>query len=108
MLNANYLGAAAAIASTISFTPQAWRIIRTAETHSISTGMYVITVAGFLLWTAYGIELRQWPLVTSNTICLLLSGFILVMKLASRRQKKAVKAAADKAIRSTKRTAKGV
>ena len=44
------LGTAAAIASTISFTPQAWRIIRTGETHAISTGMYVITVVGF----AYG------------------------------------------------------
>lgn len=44
-----WLGAAAAIASTVSFTPQAWKIIQTAETKDISTGMYVITVTAFLL-----------------------------------------------------------
>ena len=92
------LGTAAAIASTISFTPQAWRIIRTSDTHAISMGMYVITVAGFALWTAYGIRLGQWPLIASNTICLLLSGFILVMKLLPRREKKAVSRKVEKAI----------
>lgn len=84
------LGACAAIASTISFTPQAWRIIRTGDTRAISSGMYAITVVGFSLWTAYGVLLRQWPLVASNAICLLLSGFILAMKLLPRRKKKEV------------------
>jgi MtN3 and saliva related transmembrane protein len=84
------LGTLAALASTASFTPQAWRIIRTADTQAISTGMYVITVAGFALWTAYGVRLGQWPLVASNTICLGLSAFILMMKLLPRAQKKAV------------------
>ena len=78
------------MASTISFTPQAWRIIRTGETHAISTAMYLITVVGFALWTAYGVKLQQWPLVISNTVCLLLSGFILIMKCLPRRKKKAV------------------
>jgi len=52
--------------------------------------MYVITVVGFSLWTAYGIKLGQWPLVASNAVCLMLSGFILGMKLLSKRKKKAV------------------
>lgn len=85
------LGAGAAVASTVSFIPQAWRIIRTADTQSISIGMYIITVTGFALWTAYGVRLGQWPLVASNTICFILSGFILVMKLLPRRKKKQLK-----------------
>ena len=92
------IGAVAALASTISFTPQAWRIICTGETHAISTGTYVITVAAFALWTAYGIRLGQWPLVASNTICLLLSAFILGMKLLPRRKKMAVSKKIGKAI----------
>jgi MtN3 and saliva related transmembrane protein len=52
--------------------------------------MYLITVVGFTLWAAYGIVLGQWPLVVSNSICLLLSGFILAMKLLPGRRKKAV------------------
>jgi MtN3 and saliva related transmembrane protein len=85
-----WLGTAAAIASTVSFTPQAWKIIQTAETKDISAGMYVITVTAFALWAIYGVILRQWPLVASNVICFGLSGFILVMKLLPRSQKRQV------------------
>ena len=85
-----WIGSAAAIASTVSFTPQAWKIIQTGKTKDISTGMYVITVGGFALWATYGVILRQWPLMASNSICLLLSGFILTMKLLPASRKKAV------------------
>jgi MtN3 and saliva related transmembrane protein len=70
-----WLGTAAAVASTVSFTPQAWKIIQTAETKDISAGMYVITVTAFALRAIYGGILRQWPLVASNVICFGLSGF---------------------------------
>ena len=85
-----WLGTAAAIASTVSFTPQAWKIIQTAKIKDISAGVYVITVTAFALWAIYGVILRQWPLVASNVICLGLSGFILVMKLLPRSQKRQV------------------
>lgn len=81
------LGTAAALCSTISFAPQAWKIIQTRRTKDISTAMYAITVAGFALWLAYGLSLKQWPLVASNAVCFLLSAFILVMKLLTRRGK---------------------
>ena len=84
------LGTLAGIASTISFAPQALQIIRTRETKDISLGMYAITVTAFALWCAYGVILRQWPLIASNSICLVLSGFILVMKLLPRRAKNKV------------------
>ena len=85
-----WIGTCAAIASTISFTPQAWKIIKTAETKNISAGMYCITVVAFALWATYGVMLRQWPLVTSNVICLVLSGFILIMKLLPSSKKRRV------------------
>ncbi len=75
------LGAFAAICSTVSFAPQAWKIIRTRKAKDISTAMYLFTVAGFAAWTAYGLTLHQWPLIASNAICFLLSAFILAMKL---------------------------
>jgi MtN3 and saliva related transmembrane protein len=84
------LGYLAALFSTVSFAPQAWKIIRSRQTKDISTGMYVLTVMAFALWLAFGILLRQWPLVLSNGICLVLSGFILLMKLLPRRQKTAI------------------
>jgi MtN3 and saliva related transmembrane protein len=91
-----WIGSAAALASTVSFLPQAWKIIQSGKTDDISTGMYAITVSAFALWLAYGLMLRQWPLVASNGVCLLVSAFILVMKLLPRARTRAVSAALRK------------
>jgi MtN3 and saliva related transmembrane protein len=80
------VGILAAICSTTSFAPQAWRVLKTRDTEAISKRMYVITVVGFALWTAYGIMGRQWPLIVPNAICLTLAAFILVMKLLPQRK----------------------
>jgi MtN3 and saliva related transmembrane protein len=84
------VGAVAAVASTASFVPQAVKIIRTRDTGSISVGMYGITVVGFALWVSYGVLLGGWPIIASNSICLILSAFILVMKLLPRHEKEAI------------------
>jgi MtN3 and saliva related transmembrane protein len=85
-----FIGYAAALCSTASFTPQAWKIIKSRNTADLSAGMYALTVCGFALWLAFGVLQGQWPLIIANFICLVLSGFILLMKLLSRRQKDAV------------------
>jgi MtN3 and saliva related transmembrane protein len=86
----SWLGGAAAVASTLSFAPQAVKVIRTRRTADISAGMYALTVCAFGLWLAYGAMLGQWPLIASNAICFLLAAFILMMKLLPARKKKAV------------------
>jgi MtN3 and saliva related transmembrane protein len=90
------LGAAAALASMASFVPQAWKTIRSRKTTDISVGMYVLTVAAFALWLAYGALQRQWPLMVSNGVCLLLSAFVLVMALLPRAEKNRVADIFDK------------
>jgi MtN3 and saliva related transmembrane protein len=90
MDSATWIGAAAAICSTTSFLPQAWKVIRERRTRDLSVGMYSVTVAGFALWTAYGVMLAQWPLIITNAVCLVLSGFILLMTLLPRQQKEKV------------------
>jgi len=91
---ATLVGAVAAICSTVSFAPQAVQIILTRKTKDISVGMYLLTVTGFVAWTAYGVLLGKWPLIASNGICLALSTFILVMKLLPQGKKNAVAKAA--------------
>ncbi len=90
MSYATLIGYSAAALSTASFAPQAWKIIRARETKDISSGTYVLTVAGFAMWIVFGLLGRQWPLVVSNSICLVLSAFILLMKLLPRRKKEVV------------------
>ena len=94
---ATLVGGLATLCSTTSFVPQAWKVIRTRDTASISRRMYVITVIGFSLWLTYGLLLGQWPLILTNGICLALSAFILVMKLLPRHQKEKVAEALDPA-----------
>jgi MtN3 and saliva related transmembrane protein len=84
------IGAGAAIASVTSFAPQAWKIIKTRETKDLSLPTYALTVTGFALWTTYGVLLAAWPLIVPNAICLVLAGFILVMKVLPRPTREAV------------------
>jgi len=90
METATLVGSLAAVASTVSFTPQAWKIIKSRDTSSISAGMYMLTVTGFILWTAYGVLLMQWPIIVTNSLCLVLAAFILTMKLLPKRKKNKV------------------
>lgn len=83
-------GSAAAFCSMISFVPQAWRIVKSRDTGSISPVMYSFTVAGFALWTLYGIGLGEWPLIVTNSVCLLLASFILLMTLLPQAKKDAM------------------
>lgn len=84
------LGYAAALCSTVSFMPQALRILKTRDTGAISAPMYALTTLGFALWLAYGVAKMEWPLILTNGICLVLAAFILVMTIASTRQKDAI------------------
>ncbi|MDX2263398.1 MAG: SemiSWEET transporter [Hyphomicrobiales bacterium] len=89
------IGAAAAAASTLSFTPQAWKIIKSRDTSSISLRMYAITTAGFALWLLYGVRLGEWPLIFTNGFCFCLAAFILTMKALPQRRKEQVADALD-------------
>ena len=85
----------AASLSMVSYVPQAWGIIRTRSTEGVSLKMYVITVCCFVLWLIYGILVGQWPIIVQNVICLMLSVFILTMKLLPKRRTAELAAALD-------------
>ena len=92
----------AATLSMVSFIPQAWGIIKSRSTEGLSLRMYVITVAGFIAWLAYGALTLQWAIIGQNIICLGLSSFILVMLLLPQHRKAKVAAKLDPAVDSTK------
>jgi MtN3 and saliva related transmembrane protein len=84
---ATAVGYLASICSMTSFAPQAWKIIKTRDTSAISAGMYSVTVAGFALWTAFGVFRMEWPIIITNTVCFCFSVFILAMTLLPRRKR---------------------
>jgi MtN3 and saliva related transmembrane protein len=75
------IGSAAAICSMASFAPQVWKIWREKDASSVSLHMYAVTVVGFVLWIAYGLSLKSWPIIASNGVCLVLAAAILVLRL---------------------------
>lgn len=82
------LGLAAAVLTTGSFVPQAVLTLRTRDVSGISLGMYGAFTAGVALWLAYGLMLRDWPIVLANAVTLVLAATILVTKIVVDRRKR--------------------
>lgn len=75
------LGLLAAVLTTGSFVPQALLTLRTRDVSGISLGMYGAFTLGVALWMAYGLLLREWPIVLANAVTLALASVILVTKI---------------------------
>lgn len=82
---ASTIGFVAGLCSASSFVPQVVKAWREGDTEAISKRMYIVTVSAFLLWIVYGVMIESLPIIAFNTISLILSGAILVLKLRSRR-----------------------
>ncbi|MGF9761181.1 SemiSWEET transporter [Microvirga sp. 0TCS3.31] len=89
------LATIAGILSTSSFVPQVLKAWRERDTAAISKRMYLVTVAAFILWTAYGFLIGAMPLIVFNLLSLGLSGTILVLKIRNDRQEGRAPAAAS-------------
>ena len=81
MINAEWIGYAAATLTTLSFVPQVWQIWKTKHTRAISLRMYLLFTAGITLWLAYGLLVGAWPIVAANAVTLVLAGTVLILKL---------------------------
>jgi len=75
------LGVMAAILTTAANLPQAVKIIKTKSVDDISALTYALLFTGLALWTWYGIEKNDWPLIVANGISAALAGTILLMKI---------------------------
>jgi len=75
------IGLIAAICTTISFLPQVIKIYHTKHTKDLSLPMYVIFSAGVFLWLCFGLLIDSFPIILANSITLVLSMYILIMKI---------------------------
>ena len=79
-LVANSVGTVAALCSMSSFAPQIAKIWRDRDAGEVSLAMYLVTVTGFSLWSAYGVMVRSWPVTVSNLVCLGMAATVLALK----------------------------
>lgn len=83
-LDADTVGYLAATLTTASFVPQVWHSLKSRNFAGLSLRMYATFCTGVALWLAYGLMLRQWPIVIANALTLSLSGAILLLGLRAR------------------------
>jgi MtN3 and saliva related transmembrane protein len=81
MTLANFFGVLAGFVSTIAFLPQALKVWRAQSTRGISKGMYVLYCLGLLLWGIYAWMIEAWPLLVTEIVTGIMTGYILVMTI---------------------------
>ncbi len=77
------VGFSASLLSVLNQFPQAIKVFRSKDTHSISLVMYCIVVVCITLWLVYGIMLQDGPLIWANALSLIPIVYIFLIKLTN-------------------------
>ena len=75
------LGLAAGTLTTLAFVPQVIKVWRTRSARDISLPTFAALAVGIVLWLAYGLLIRDLPLVAANGVTLGLVAAVLWGKL---------------------------
>ena len=74
------LGLVAALLTTTSFIPQVYKAWKEKSTKDISLTMYLIFLAGLILWAIYGYAIGSLSVMVANGVTILLVIAILLAK----------------------------
>jgi MtN3 and saliva related transmembrane protein len=77
---ADVLGFLGAGGTTLSFVPQVLKVWKSRSARDISSGMYLLFIAGLVFWLAYGVMIGSWPILIANILTIGLAGSVLCMK----------------------------
>ncbi|MEP6888814.1 MAG: SemiSWEET transporter [Nitrospirales bacterium] len=75
------IGLLAGTLTTLAFVPQLTKTWKSKSAQDISLGMFLTFCSGVLLWLVYGILMDALPIIMANTVTLILSSAILMLKL---------------------------
>lgn len=81
MPSSELVGYIAAIFTTVSFIPQVLLTWKTRRTEGVSLVMYCILTVGIACWLIYGLQIAAMPVIVANAVTLVLTCFILIMKI---------------------------
>jgi MtN3 and saliva related transmembrane protein len=81
MTNLDILGLVATCFTTSSFIPQVITTYKTRDVSGISLSTYVIITFGLALWLIYGILKHDLPLIVANSMMVILTFSIAMMKI---------------------------
>jgi len=75
------IGFTAAFCTSSSFLPQVIKAMRTKQTKDLSLAMASILTVGIFLWLVYGIIKWDIPIIAANSVTLVFTCMMLVLKL---------------------------
>jgi uncharacterized protein with PQ loop repeat len=64
---------------------QVRRILAKRSSRDVSIGYYGVLLVGFVLWVAYGLAIRNAPLIVTNAVAFTVAGLTVVVALRHRR-----------------------
>ncbi|MBE7414066.1 MAG: SemiSWEET transporter [Deltaproteobacteria bacterium] len=76
-----FLGLLGGTLTTASFFPQVVKTIKTRSTKDVSFAMFLLLSIGITIWIIYGIKIGSIPVVIANSVSLVFSLIILILKL---------------------------
>lgn len=78
MSTEHVIGFTAGIFTGVSLLPQLIKILKSKQTEDISKWMLLILMAGLALWIIYGIKIKNFPIIVTNSFSLFVNLIILV------------------------------
>jgi len=81
------VGYFAGFCTSLAQFPQAYKVIKTGNTESISPIMYVLMTLGILFWFLYGVLIPDLPMILANGVCLIPSLYILFITIRNLNRK---------------------
>ena len=81
MIFETFVGYLAAFCTTAAFIPQAYKVYKTRKTEDISLGMFLLMSTGVASWLLYGLLIKSPPIISANSITLILAVYIFIMKI---------------------------
>jgi MtN3 and saliva related transmembrane protein len=82
-----WIGACAAVLTSLSYLPQVRKAWPRGSTSDLSLKMLVALTAGLLLWIGYGLLRGDWVIVAANGVGAALSASVLAFKIRDMRSR---------------------
>lgn len=79
------VGIMAGVCTTVAVIPQIHKAIVTKKTKDISPVFFSILVTGVALWTIYGIFKRDYPIIITNGISVILNSIMLIIYIRTKK-----------------------
>ncbi|WP_295767192.1 SemiSWEET transporter [uncultured Mucilaginibacter sp.] len=81
------LGLVAGICTSTASLPQIISTIKTKKASEVSPFMFIVLLAGNVLWTWYGLQKNDLPIIATNVLAVILDLVMLYLRFRYRKNK---------------------